>query len=637
MLKHALVLAAVATLTRGASAQLSYVEQNRSVTAIGPGGGPTNTQSAANFDLFSVSIGSPGPTGGLSVASQTSELLPLRISALGSAQRGKNASNQIGQASSNFYAKFTSVNTSPFTYALNSSFSSGSITGPGVNISLFGGANGQGTFQAGGTYEVSVATSGAVQGGNSLQGIYDLLISVTGINAAAQTNAFVYQGVLKGDSGPLEGAADLRFTLYPAAEGPFPIGGSLDFPATVVQRGVFTQRLDFGDVFEGQERWLEVAVRTPPGSGAYTVIGPRTRIDSTPYASYALQSGGAPWTGITGVPSNVANAFSPWQSVPGGIAYPSSAVIGKTTVSPNDVLAIGSSSAARVLVETDNSTFAGYRAKNASAEYFVGINNTNEWHLFDNVALLPRLRLRANGNLGIGNILAEQKLSVDGTVQIVTAASNTPNFLAFGAVGNTQSTAESTDLVAFQRVNFANNQTDLRLIVGDDPTSNPASADYFTIGSIPSGTWNPVFQFRMDGAAFKPGGGTWAAISDPRTKHDVSPMKGTLDRLLTLRGYQYYYNDKEIKSGRALPGLQIGLMADEVERVFPDWVTRDRDGMRMVTERSTTALMVEALRDLRAEKDEQIKQRDETIQSQGREIEELKARLARIEEILKSR
>jgi hypothetical protein len=65
-------------------------------------------------------------------------------------------------------------------------------------------------------------------------------------------------------------------------------------------------------------------------------------------------------------------------------------------------------------------------------------------------------------------------------------------------------------------------------------------------------------------------------------------------------------------------------MADEVEQVFPDWVSRDKDGMRMVTERSTTALMVEALRDLRAEKDEQIRQRDARIEA-------LEARLLRLE------
>ncbi|MBY0111373.1 MAG: tail fiber domain-containing protein [Phycisphaerales bacterium] len=629
MLKNTMALVGAATLCGAAFGQLSYVDQTRSVSAIGPGGGPPITQSAPDFDLWSMTAGSPGPSGGTAIAWQSSELLPLRITASGTAQRGKNLTGQIGQASSNFYAKFTSLNTSPFSYTLNSGFASGSITGPGVNIGLAGNTNNQGVFQAGGTYEISLATAGAVQSGNSLPGSYEFVLNVTGINAADQSSAFTYQGVLKSDQGPVPGAADVRYSLFPAASGAFQIGGTLEFPGTIVQNGVFTNRLDFGDVFAGKERWLEVAVRTPPGSGQYTVIGPRTRIDSTPYAAYAIKSGSVPWSGITGVPDNVANAFSPWQSATGGIAYNAGSVaIGTATPPSADNLVINDSSSARILVQSGAGTFAGIRTLTSASEYFMGSNYGSEWQVFDNKASSARLRLRANGNLSIGDIAAEQKLSVAGSIQVVTGSS-TPSFLAFGGVGNTLGTAENTDLIAFQRVNLNTttaNSSELRLIIGDDNTPG-ASVDYFTIGTIPGGSWNPTFGFRSDGFASKPGGGTWAAISDPRTKHDVSPLKGTLDRLLTLRGYQYYYNDAEIKNGRALPGLQIGLMADEVERVFPDWVTRDRDGIRMVTERSTTALMVEALRDLRAEKDEQIER-------QKRQIEDLQTRMQRLEALL---
>ena len=636
MMKNTMALVWAATLCGAAFGQLSYVAQTRSVSATGPGGGTPNSQAASTFDFFSVSVASPGPNGGAAIASQVSELLPLRITAAGTAQRSKNVVNQFGQASSNFYAKFTAENNLPFSYTLNAALASGSITGPGVNITLIGNNSGQGVFQAGATYEVQLATSGGIQSGQSIEGSYGLVLNVTGINAADQGTAFTYQGVLKGDAGPLDGAVDVRYTLYPAATGPFPIGGTLDFPGTAVQKGVFTNRLDFGDVFPGKERWLEVAVRTPPGAGDYTVIGPRTRIDSTPYAAYALKSGGAPWSGITGVPANVANAFSPWQSVSGGIAFTGSAAIGTNTVSADDNLVLRDAQTARLLVQSDSTSYAGVRAKNSAAEYFMGVNNNNEWHVFDNGAAVARLRVRSNGNVGIGDITAEQKLSVDGSIQILTSSQN---LLAFGAVGNTLGTAENSDLMAFQRVTLSSgptNSSELRLIIGDDNIPG-VNVDYFTIGTIPSGGWNPTFGFRSDGFASKPGGGTWANISDPRTKHDVSPLNGTLDRLLTLRGYQYYYNDAEIKNGRALPGLQIGLMADEVERVFPDWVTRDRDGMRMVTERSTTALMVEALRDLRSEKDAQLRARDETIEAQGREIEDLKARLRRVEELLRSR
>jgi hypothetical protein len=79
-------------------------------------------------------------------------------------------------------------------------------------------------------------------------------------------------------------------------------------------------------------------------------------------------------------------------------------------------------------------------------------------------------------------------------------------------------------------------------------------------------------------------------------------------------------------------------MADEVARVFPDWVSTDGSGTRYVTERATTALMVEALRDLRAEKDAQVASLHAEVaaaraEAARRDAEnaELKARLAALE------
>jgi hypothetical protein len=50
-----------------------------------------------------------------------------------------------------------------------------------------------------------------------------------------------------------------------------------------------------------------------------------------------------------------------------------------------------------------------------------------------------------------------------------------------------------------------------------------------------------------------------------------------------------------------LPGPQVGFIAQEVERVFPDWVSEGADGYKTVGPRGFEALTVEALRELRAE------------------------------------
>ena len=153
-------------------------------------------------------------------------------------------------------------------------------------------------------------------------------------------------------------------------------------------------------------------------------------------------------------------------------------------------------------------------------------------------------------------------------------------------------------------------------------------------GHVGINTTNPMqFNLAVNGFAAKPGGGSWSNLSDERLKRGIQPMKGTLEKLLSLHGYEFEYRDNAIATQLGLPGRQIGLMAQEVESVFPDWVGRTEDGYLHVTERATTALMVEALRDLRAEKDRQIAAQAELVRSQQQEIESLHSKIKSLEDI----
>lgn len=98
----------------------------------------------------------------------------------------------------------------------------------------------------------------------------------------------------------------------------------------------------------------------------------------------------------------------------------------------------------------------------------------------------------------------------------------------------------------------------------------------------------------------KPTAGGWAAPSDARLKHDITPLTGSPDRLLALRGVQFAYNTDAPK-GYYTPGLHTGFIAQQVETVFPDWISRDAAGFLLVAPKGFEALTVEALRELRAE------------------------------------
>jgi hypothetical protein len=110
------------------------------------------------------------------------------------------------------------------------------------------------------------------------------------------------------------------------------------------------------------------------------------------------------------------------------------------------------------------------------------------------------------------------------------------------------------------------------------------------------GTANPGFLLHVNGDAGKPGGGSWSNTSDERLKRNVQPIQKALSSLLSLKGVTYEYIDPTAVN--ELPGTRIGMIAQQVRSVFPDWITESNDGYLRLTYRGFEALVVEAVREL---------------------------------------
>ncbi len=61
------------------------------------------------------------------------------------------------------------------------------------------------------------------------------------------------------------GSYDLAFSIYDASTNGDQIGPCVTNLATAVSNGCFSVALDFGDVFDGNDYWLQIAVRTNGG------------------------------------------------------------------------------------------------------------------------------------------------------------------------------------------------------------------------------------------------------------------------------------------------------------------------------------------------------------------------------------
>ena len=102
------------------------------------------------------------------------------------------------------------------------------------------------------------------------------LAAFGGQDLRAQGTAFMYQGRLTDNGAPADGNYELRFAIYDATAAGNAVGSPITNSPVAVAEGVFTTTLDFGaNVFNGQARWLEIAVRTTGSSGAFTPLNPR--------------------------------------------------------------------------------------------------------------------------------------------------------------------------------------------------------------------------------------------------------------------------------------------------------------------------------------------------------------------------
>jgi hypothetical protein len=122
----------------------------------------------------------------------------------------------------------------------------------------------------------------------------------------AQGTAFMYQGVLNDNGHPANGTYDLTFTLYDSLNLP---GNVLGVTVTnfgkSISNGLFNATLDFGSVFDGNGRWLEVGVRTN-GATSFIILNPRQSILPVPYAIY---TGSANLAQVTSLVTSASNGL----------------------------------------------------------------------------------------------------------------------------------------------------------------------------------------------------------------------------------------------------------------------------------------------------------------------------------------
>jgi hypothetical protein len=306
---------------------------------------------------------------------------------------------------------------------------------------------------------------------------------------------FTYQGFLKQNGQPVNGTVSMVFRLYDAPTGGTQIGSAITQTVNV-QNGLFTVELNFGTVWTGGNRYLEIRV----GS---TTLSPRVKITPAPYAAFAQR---------------------PWQSVGSNIFY-NDGNVGIGTSSPAVRLSLGGGNA--------NTKLAIWQGANANdvmgfgvgpAQFRLHLNNSSDRFSFLNAPNGSEvMTVRGDGNVGIGTSNPSQRLHVEGNGYFsgnVGIGTSNPsqrlhvegNGYFSGNVGIGTSSPAARLHVNGGDAHFTNNNTTLQILPGSLFGQSQANAATLEIpGNGIIGIWDTLRttgDLNVGGSYFTLGGGT---------------------------------------------------------------------------------------------------------------------------------
>jgi hypothetical protein len=203
-----------------------------------------------------------------------------------------------------------------------------------------------------------------------------------------------------------------------------------------------------------------------------------------------------------------------------------------------------------------------------------------------------RMRIAANGDVGIGTSQPSQRLSLgSGNVQLPNAQVGNDGNLYFG--GRTD--AQETGMRLFG--GNVNNQIPGGFI--DVRTTSDAEGLRIRVDTAAGGT-EKMRITPNNIQAFVP----IVQPSDVRAKTNIRQLDGVLDKLVCIHGVSFDWTE----SSQVLGGSRrssIGVIAQEVETVFPEFVSEYGDlGYKAVDYSGLSAVLIEAVKELKTENNE---------------------------------
>ena len=194
--------------------------------------------------------------------------------------------------------------------------------------------------------------------------------------------------------------------------------------------------------------------------------------------------------------------------------------------------------------------------------------------------------LTANGGVTIDNI------TIDGTEIDLSSGDLTLDVAGEIILDSDDGVIRFKD-AGTQIGNFANNSSNFHVNVSVQDKD-------FVVNGNDGGSTITAMTLDMSGAGAATFNNDVTAFSDKRLKTDISNIENGLDKVMKMQGVHYKRNDIE----DAKP--QIGVLAQDIEAIVPEVVLTADDEIqtKSVDYGKLTAVLIEAIKDLKAEIDE---------------------------------
>ncbi|MCU0395453.1 MAG: tail fiber domain-containing protein [Chitinophagaceae bacterium] len=210
-------------------------------------------------------------------------------------------------------------------------------------------------------------------------------------------------------------------------------------------------------------------------------------------------------------------------------------------------------------------------------------------------------RFYVNGNVGIGTLEPEYRLVV------LAAGTTSTGIAAF------RNSSGENKVILRQNSDGSGGIQIYKADLSNTILFRGEGVSYINSGDLGIGTTSPTQMLDVAGNGRfrvmastdyagpvnrKADGTLTISTSDARLKTGIQPLQNSLDKVLRLQGVSFLWKDNPQM------GRRIGFVAQEFEKVFPELsFTNPADGYKGINYAEVTAVLVEAMKELKAEND----------------------------------